>query len=319
MVTPSGKVSHNMTDSQNSISDDGLEEPAKKPEGPVNEELVVRFGRYLRELKRKGQLAELQERTLCRECGYVPFDPLVTSCFHVFCKECLVQLLRKASEASEAGEAGEDKVPRPKCGDIVTEVQSCEGLIELLLDNTLEPGGQVGRKNGRKSEESYIDLADEDTDQSELGFTQIQKGFLVNSINKLLKLSFGEFFRQPANHDDLSSKAMDLKTIRTKLRDSLYPSIEALKADFDRMEHNSVIRYGLHHKNTKDAQNLKAAFERYMTDYPGLDEDSAPRKKAKTTGSKTPPAQIPARGGASSPPRAAKRAMQGRKYPRDHW
>lgn len=301
-MTPSSDPSHDIMGSRDTTPDDGLEEPAKEPEGPVNEELVVRFGRYLQELKRKRQLADFQERTLCQECGYVPFDPAVANCFHVFCKKCLMQLARKASAA------GEDEVPCPKCEDIMMEVQSCIGLEELRLLNPLEAGHQLNRTNDRKTEEGYIDLEGEDTDQpvaSEL--TVAQKKSLVKWINELMKLSCDDFFR------------MNLKTMRSKLRDGLYPSIEALKADFDRMEHNSITEYGFHQKNTKDAQNLKAAFERYMTDYPGPSEELAPRKKAKTTGSKTPPDQMPARVGTSSRPRAAKSVMQGRKYARDHW
>ena len=168
----------------------------------------------------------------------------------------------------------------------------------------------------QNNSQGYIDLEDEDTDQPGSGFTETQKAFHINSINKLLRLSYGEFGRQPGIYDGISSY---LRTMRTKLHQNLYPSIEALKADFDRLKESSMIRYGIWHKYTKDVQNLKDVFEGYMTDNAGPDGDSGPRKKAKTTGSKIPPARRLARRGASSPPRAAKSAMQGRKYPRDHW
>lgn len=157
-MTFSSDSSHNIIDSRDTTPDDGLKEPAKEPEGPVNEKLVVRFGRYLQELKRKRQLTDFQERTLCQECGYVPFDPAVANCFHVFCKKCLMQLARKVSAT------GEDKVPCPKCEDIIMEVQSCIGLEELRLLNPLKADHQLNRTNNRKTKKDYINLEGEDTD-----------------------------------------------------------------------------------------------------------------------------------------------------------
>lgn len=210
-----------------------------------------------------------------------------------------------------------------------------------------------------KTGQGYIDLEDyEVTDQSAPGgFTVAQKKFLVNSINKLLKLSYGEFFRQPANYLDPKLKKIDLRTMRSKLRDSLYLSVEDIKADFDIMVHGSEVGNGTYHQLTEQARRLRTAFEAYMSDFPGKSEESASKKKAneryvddfpgkgkesaqrkranemntsdfsgkdedfiprRKARMREPEATL-AQNASSSPPRAAKTAMLGRKYPRDHW
>ena len=171
--------------------------------------------------------------------------------------------------------------------------------------------------------QGYVDLEDnQDTDQPTPEFTAAQKGFLVNSMNKLLKLSYGEFFCQPPNYLDPALNKIDLRTMRSKLRDGLYPSVEHLRGDFDLMVCCSVIGNGDRDKLTAQARKLRTAFEGYMNDFPGKSEDCGPRKKARMT---EPEATFAQNAGPSSSPRrssssrAAKTAMLGRTYPRDHW
>lgn len=305
-----------MTGSRDSTSNDSLEEPAIEPEGPVNEELVVRFCRHLRELKRKRDFEKLQSERTCAQCGEYPDKPMVTSCLHLYCNDCLEHLPYEL--------AGKDlyEVHCVVCNDVIIESQSCQHLKELGVDDFLKFDKDIGHEVRQR----YIDLEAKDPEHQSTTITATQKNFLVHAVNKLRKLSYGEFFRQPVPVDKVNyptyigiTRPIDLKTMRANLHAGAYPSIELLKADFEQMEQNSRVWNGADHPHTKDAQNLKVAFEIYMTQYPGPGEDFAPRKKAKTKASKTPPAQTPARAGASSPPRAAKSAMQGRKYPRDHW
>lgn len=171
--------------------------------------------------------------------------------------------------------------------------------------------------------QGYIDLEDdEDTDQSTPEFTAAQKRFLVQSINKLLKLSYSEFFRQPPNYLNPVLNKIDLRTMRSKLQDGLYLSVEDLRGDFDLMTYGSVVGNGTHDKLTDYARRLRTAFEGYMSDFPGKVEDFTPRKKARMSEPKATFAQK-ARSSSSarrfSSPRAAKTAMLGRTYPRDHW
>ncbi|KAF6232116.1 hypothetical protein HO173_009710 [Letharia columbiana] len=309
-LSPSGNFGSDRSDAQHSIYDDTIEEARQKSEGPVNEELVVRFGRHLQELKRKHKWAKLREYTLCQQCGDAPNEPVVTNCLHVFCSECLTRLHFKLAEQDMDG------VACPKCDETITETQPCKGLKELRQDALREAGHHVGRKDDRKIGKGYIDLEDEDTDPPASRFTVAQKEFLVKSINSLMRHRYGECFR---NSLSPTSELMDLSTMRSKIQDGLYSSIEALRADFDRMEQTYPPGDAYHHRRTEQARSLRTVFETCMGEYPGNCEDLAPRKKAKARKPKAPSAGTTARAEASSRSRAAKTAMQGKRYPRDHW
>lgn len=197
---------------------------------------------------------------------------------------------------------------RPRDNTFDDNVQEPVGEPKGPVDTLCKVGQHIDRESGRKKGGSYINLEDEDADQQISKLTVAQKVYLISSINKLSTLGWDDFWQ------------MDLNIMKSKLHNGLYSSIETLEADIDQLEHSSVTENGPHHKHTELARDLRAVFHLCTTGYPGKDdEDSAPRKRAKTMGSKTPPAQKPARTPASSPPRAAKTAMKGRKYPRDHW
>ena len=171
--------------------------------------------------------------------------------------------------------------------------------------------------------QGYIDLEDdEDTDQSAPGLTVAQKRFLVNSMTKLLKISYGEFFRQPPNYLDHALNKIDLRTMRSKLHDGHYLSVDDLRGDFDLTLHGSVVGNGAQDKLTGQARRLRTAFEGYMSDFPGKSEECPPRKKART---REPEATFTQNAGSSSSSprssstRAAKTVMLGRTYPKDHW
>ena len=316
--TPSGNSSNEMTNSRDSTSDDTLEEPSKEPEGPANEELLVKFGRLLLEFRGTRNFEELQSKSACSQCGKYPEKPTVTSCLHIYCNACL-ESSRYEAAGKDSGEAH-----CAACNGVITESQSCQRLEELGIDDFLRLMGNSDQEVGQH----YLDLDAKEPKRKSSAITESQKGFLVHAINKLMKLSCSEFFRQPVPADPVRyptyigiTRPVDLKIMRDKLRANLYPSIEVLKADLDRMEQNSAVWNGAAHQHTRDAQKLKVAFEGYMTEYAEQDEeDFAPRKKAKNAREpQTASAQTATRVGPSYPPRAAKIAMQGHKYPRDHW
>ena len=97
--------------------------PTKVPK--KSRSLVGRFAKLLRDLKRTSKWGELTEHTLCQLCGESPEDPYVTSCYHLFCKDCLTGL------AIEAAAKDMDQTECFKCGHVFTESLSCNGLKEL--------------------------------------------------------------------------------------------------------------------------------------------------------------------------------------------
>ena len=89
--------------------------------------LVLRFGKFLKDLKKHSKWTELREHSLCHKCGDPPEEPYVTSCLHVYCKDCLTDLAYNASQQDQ------DETPCAKCGEFFTESQPCEDLKELQI------------------------------------------------------------------------------------------------------------------------------------------------------------------------------------------
>lgn len=84
-----------------------------------------RFRKYLRALRNGFKWAELQTRSLCHKCGAPPEEPWVTSCMHVYCKECLENM------SYEAAKKNEDRVACRACATVFTGASECSGLDEL--------------------------------------------------------------------------------------------------------------------------------------------------------------------------------------------
>ena len=92
-------------------------------------DLAAKFGKYLGDLKMNKKWSQLRLRTLCQRCGEPPVDPLVTSCLHVYCEECL------QSMALDAAAKGHDHTSCMQCETIYSKSESCSGLKELEFDD----------------------------------------------------------------------------------------------------------------------------------------------------------------------------------------
>jgi hypothetical protein len=82
---------------------------------------------------------------------------------------------------------------------------------------------------------------------------QSQVYSLLALITKISKLKLGEFFRAPVSeiwpcyaeeYKQVIRNEIDLRTILTKLSSNKYPTLDALKADFDLMYNNAVVFNG---------------------------------------------------------------------------
>lgn len=108
-------------------------EPAAAPEAEAQEDMNIggafghtfRFRKYLRTLRDGSKWTELQRRSLCHKCGEPPEDPWVTSCMHLYCKECLNNM------SYEAAKRDEDSVACRACATVFTGSSACSGLEEL--------------------------------------------------------------------------------------------------------------------------------------------------------------------------------------------
>ncbi|KIW99896.1 uncharacterized protein Z518_10824 [Rhinocladiella mackenziei CBS 650.93] len=100
--------------------------------------LYFKFRKFLRELSESKIWLELHLRSTCAKCRLPPDDPMCTSCFHVYCKECI-----NAMEFDRQ-EKAEEKITRLECGAHFEETSPCSGLKELGYN-----GEEVVRKVGK--------------------------------------------------------------------------------------------------------------------------------------------------------------------------
>ncbi|KAJ9613159.1 hypothetical protein H2200_003100 [Cladophialophora chaetospira] len=87
--------------------------------------LYFKFRKFLRMLSTSGTWTELHLRSICSKCRLPPDDPVCTSCYHVYCKECVVALHR------ERRERGEERTACLECQTTFEETTPCSGLAEL--------------------------------------------------------------------------------------------------------------------------------------------------------------------------------------------
>ena len=130
-------------------------------EGPISQgpPLIFKFRRYLRDLRAKSSWAELQARSLCHRCTDIPTDPYVTSCLHIYCKECLIAM------SYDASVNGDVRTSCLACGSVYTESKPCEGLKELEANDptTQSPQPELtprARRHGKDPEQTmkWIDF-----------------------------------------------------------------------------------------------------------------------------------------------------------------
>lgn len=110
---------------------DTAKTPPKTPEEEEEVDIgrgfgtTFRFRKCLRALRDSSKWEELTSRSLCHHCLQPPEEPMVTSCLHLYCKECLNSI------AFEASKNGQDRAACKECGQVFEESRLCEGIKEL--------------------------------------------------------------------------------------------------------------------------------------------------------------------------------------------
>ena len=102
------------------------DEPQTKAKASKNpKSLLNKYAKYLKYSERRSKAADLKEKKLCQYCHKTPKEPHVTSCYHLYCKNCLHIL------ALEAAQKDQDQALCFKCEHRFSESAPCEGLKEL--------------------------------------------------------------------------------------------------------------------------------------------------------------------------------------------
>ncbi|KAK5732662.1 hypothetical protein LTR17_010343 [Elasticomyces elasticus] len=105
--------------------------------------------KYLQDLKKSEQWDVIAQRTECAGCRQEPDDPQVTSCFHIYCKSCIVALQHAAARR------GRDEARCVECNDIYATYQPCEGLeafdeAESTTRSSAAPSPTKTKKRSKK-------------------------------------------------------------------------------------------------------------------------------------------------------------------------
>lgn len=124
--------------------------------------------------------------------------------------------------------------------------------------------------------------------------TPAQKKHIIKAIQNTKRSADAKPFLVPVDpialnipsYPNVVKNPMDLKTMEENLRADRYPSVEALKSDFDRIIQNSVLFNGPEHPVSKNAFAMGKVFERGFVNLPGPEApESAPidKKSRKTS------------------------------------
>jgi SNF2 family DNA or RNA helicase len=133
MLTEKAKAKKERTDQASTQDPTPEAEDGAREEGEDDDDddaggsfgLTFKFRKFLRALKESRVWPELHSRSICSKCRSIPDSPYVTSCFHVYCKECLTAM------AYESSQREEQRVSCLECGTLYDEASRCRGLEEL--------------------------------------------------------------------------------------------------------------------------------------------------------------------------------------------
>ena len=123
--------------------------------------LSFRFRKYLESLMTSDHWDAITQRTLCCGCRQPPENPQITSCFHIYCLNCLKDLQHYAARR------GQDQ-SRCQCGELYHTSQPCEGLDSFRARETSSSStdphpvkkSTKGRKQGEDME-NWIEMKGE--------------------------------------------------------------------------------------------------------------------------------------------------------------
>ncbi|KAK4895443.1 hypothetical protein LTR27_006507 [Elasticomyces elasticus] len=114
--------------------------------------LDFHFKKYLQVLASGEHWEAIKERTICSGCKQPPNNPVVTSCFHIYCDTCITDLQHYAARR------GHDGARCAECGDAYTSVKPCSGLEAFDRDvSSPESVSTALAKGKKKSKDSEVD------------------------------------------------------------------------------------------------------------------------------------------------------------------
>lgn len=119
--------------------------------------LSLKFRRYLDSIIKSEKWEDICARSLCASCKQPPAQPMVTSCYHIYCATCLDDLQHMAARR------GRDAARCAECGESYTSTAPCEGLDTFQAPrtstSTSDPGSKKkSNKDSSKQLPSWISM-----------------------------------------------------------------------------------------------------------------------------------------------------------------
>lgn len=115
--------------------------------------LTFHFSRYLDALQNSESFSKCVERTMCVACRQPPNDPLVTSCYHIYCRQCLEDF------QSSAARRGNDRHRCAECGTYYTDAKPCENILGPF-EASHEASSSLQARAGSRSKSKEAKKAD---------------------------------------------------------------------------------------------------------------------------------------------------------------
>lgn len=106
----------------------------------------MRFSKYLTTIKESVTYQKMNERTKCVICHQPPHEPHITDCFHIYCKDCLNDLL---------AEAAGDNLDKASCASCGKEMTARPLDTSTTNDNNRENSGEPG---GVKKDDDWLNM-----------------------------------------------------------------------------------------------------------------------------------------------------------------
>ena len=111
-----------------------------------------RFCRYLNKMKESDSFEEMNERVQCVVCRQPPDMPQLTSCFHIYCKDCLDDVEHQSARN------GREQSECIKCSRIYDSVEA----LDLAVKTDLDPGSSSTPNGNKKRKRSKANGDDVD-------------------------------------------------------------------------------------------------------------------------------------------------------------
>ena len=119
-------------------------------------------------------------------------------------------------------------------------------------------------------------IANSDSSPTTYPITKSQKKFLINLLTTIQELEDDYYFGLPVgsvepNLEDYLEKIenpMDLDTMKSKLRDDMYPCLSSCFADMDQIVQNSVLYNGEYHEISAAAKEIRYYFRWNLRNMP---------------------------------------------------